>query len=163
MCGINGFNFKDDTALAGMNEAIKHRGPNDNGTYTDELVSLGQVRLSILDLSPLGKQPMLYEHNNKKVEIVFNGEVYNYKEIREELEKLGYKFKSGSDTEVIEAAYLEYGPECTKKFNGMWAFVIYDFDKKILFLSRDRLGVKPLYYYYDKGVLIFSSELKEAE
>ncbi|MFA5333258.1 MAG: asparagine synthase (glutamine-hydrolyzing) [Candidatus Nanoarchaeia archaeon] len=160
MCGINGFNFSNNKIITNMNLILKHRGPNGKGTYVDKDVSLGQVRLSILDLSNAGKQPMNYKHKNIEVEIVFNGEIYNYVEIKDELLKKGYLFKSNSDTEVITAAYIEYGEECVKKFNGMWAFVIYDKNKKLLFCSRDRFGVKPFYYYFKDKKFIFSSELK---
>jgi len=160
MCGINGFNWDDKELTKQMNELIKHRGPDGKGTYTDDLVSLGHVRLAILDLSEKGKQPMGYEHNYKKVIIIHNGEVYNFLELRKVLEERGYKFKSNTDTEVILASYLEWGFDCVNKFNGMWAFCIYDLNKKILFCSRDRVGEKPFYYYFDGDKFIFSSELK---
>lgn len=160
MCGINGFSFHDSSQIEIMNKAIKHRGPDDEGVFTDQNVSLGHVRLAIIDLSKAGRQPMRYEHDNKSAIIVFNGEIYNFEEIKTELEAKGYTFNSKTDTEVILASYMEYGFDCVNRFNGMWAFVIYDPDKKILFCSRDRLGVKPLYYYYAKGDFIFSSELK---
>lgn len=143
-----------------MNAAIAHRGPDDQGTFCDEEVSLGQVRLAILDLSPAGHQPMWYEHKGRKVAIVFNGEIYNFQDIRAELEQKGYAFKSSSDTEVMLAAYLEYGPDCVQRFNGMWAFALYDPGTKRLFCSRDRFGVKPFYYYWKNGSFIFASELK---
>ncbi len=160
MCGINGFNWDDDGLVNCMNEVINYRGPDDRGIYTDDLVSFGHVRLAIIDLSEKGKQPMEYEHNNKKILIVYNGEVYNFLEIRKELEEKGYEFKSDTDTEVILASYLEWGFECVNKFNGMWAFCIYDPYKQVLFLSRDRFGKKPLYYYFDGDRFIFSSEIK---
>lgn len=174
MCGINGFNFNDERLILAMNNSIKHRGPNGQGINLFENLSLGQVRLSILDLSDAGHQPMFYskkygasseKFNSKNIylsniSIVFNGEIYNYIELKEVLEKLGYVFTTHSDTEVILASYLEWGEECVKRFNGMWAFVIYDEKKKILFCSRDRLGVKPFYYYLKNGKFIFSSELK---
>ncbi|MCO6040542.1 asparagine synthase (glutamine-hydrolyzing) [Thermococcus alcaliphilus] len=157
-----------------MNESIRHRGPDGEGVYVDENVSLGHVRLAIIDLSPRGHQPMFYSkelgasserHNpenmeNSPVVIVYNGEIYNFKELREELEKRGYGFSTNTDTEVILASYLEWGFDCIKKFKGMWAFAIYDKHKNILFLSRDRFGIKPLYYYYDGKNLTFSSEIK---
>ncbi|ACS32503.1 asparagine synthase (glutamine-hydrolyzing) [Thermococcus gammatolerans] len=160
MCGINGFSWSDEGLVREMNVAIRHRGPDDEGVYVDDNVSLGHVRLAIIDLSPKGHQPMRYEKNGHEVWIVYNGEVYNFMELREELEKKGYVFNSNTDTEVILAAYLEWGFDCVKKFNGMWAFAIYDKTKKLLFLSRDRFGIKPLYYYYDGQNLIFSSEIK---
>lgn len=160
MCGINGFNFSNKNLIKNMNSALNHRGPDDRGFLIEKKLSLGHTRLSILDLSSAGKQPMIYKYKKRKVAIVFNGEVYNYKEIKKKLKKKGYKFKSETDTEIILASYIEYGFDCVKKFNGMWAFCIYDFNKKIIFLSRDRLGVKPLYYYNKKKIFIFSSEIK---
>jgi len=160
MCGINGFNWDEKELVESMNDVIKHRGPDGNGTYTSNLVSLGHVRLAIIDLTEKGKQPMEYEYNGRKIIIIHNGEIYNFLELRKKLEEKGYKFKSNTDTEVILASYLEYGENCVNKFNGMWAFCIYDVDKKILFLSRDRFGKKPLYYYFDGNRFIFSSEIK---
>lgn len=156
MCGINGFNFKDEKLILKMNKTIKHRGPQDDGYYLNHNLSLGHTRLSIQDLSKKGHQPMRYKH----LTIVFNGEIYNFKEIKKQLLRKGYKFKSECDTEVILATYLEWGENCVKKFNGMWAFCIYDEREKQLFLSRDRFGKKPLYYYYKDNKLIFSSEIK---
>ncbi|MBR9701520.1 asparagine synthase (glutamine-hydrolyzing) [Candidatus Pacearchaeota archaeon] len=162
MCGINGFNFIDKKVLSGMNDSLKHRGPDDEGEFYDSKnkISLGHRRLAILDLSEKGHQPMEYSHKGKKATIVFNGEIYNFQEIKKDLVSLGYKFNSKSDTEVILASYLEWGFDCVKKFNGMWAFCIFDLSKKILFLSRDRIGKKPLYYFWDNNKFIFSSEIK---
>ena len=160
MCGINGFNWQDKKLIKSMNNSLKHRGPDAEGEYLNKKISLGHRRLSIIDLSEKANQPMNYGHNKKKTIIVYNGEIYNFKELRDDLEKKGYKFNSNSDTEVILASYLEYGFDCVKKFNGMWAFCIYDLDKNILFLSRDRFGKKPLYYFFDEKKFIFSSELK---
>ena len=160
MCGINGFNFINKPLLKQMNYSIAHRGPDAEGSFFDKNISLGHRRLAIIDLSQNGAQPMTYIHKKNKVTITFNGEIYNFQEIKEELVKLGYKFKSNSDTEIILASYLEWGKDCVKKFNGMWAFCIYDPQKQILFLSRDRVGKKPLYYYFDKNKFIFSSEIK---
>ncbi len=157
MCGINGFNFKDDTLLDNMNLATHHRGPEGTGIFSNEFISLGQNRLAIIELSDLGKQPM--SNHDENVWITFNGEIYNFQDIRRELENK-YKFKSHSDTEVIIYAYEEWGTECVKKLKGMWAFCIYDKKKQILFLSRDRFGEKPLHYYYDGKRFIFSSETK---
>ena len=158
MCGISGFNWNDEKAIKRMINAIKYRGPDDDGIYVDNEVSLGHVRLSILDLSVKGHQPMMSSDEN--IVIVHNGEIYNYKEIRETLKKKGHSFDSNTDTEVIINSYKEWGVGCVKKFNGMWAFAIYDKKKKMLFLSRDRLGIKPLYYYWDGDRFIFASELK---
>ena len=143
-----------------MNSSLSHRGPDAECSFLDKKVSLGHRRLSIIDLSKKGNQPMVYSHKGRKVVIVFNGEIYNFQDIRAELERKGYKFRTNSDTEVILASYLEYGLACVNKFNGMWAFCIYDSKKNILFLSRDRLGKKPLYYYFDGKRFIFSSEIK---
>lgn len=140
-----------------MNETTKHRGPDETNFWLDENISLGHNRLSIIDLSPKAGQPMCDE--KMELIIVFNGEVYNFKELRKELEKK-YNFKSQSDTEVILYAYKEWGVDCVNKFNGIFAFAIWDAVKKILFLARDRMGIKPLYYYYDGRKLIFSSEIK---
>lgn len=160
MCGINGFNWKDGNLIKKMNDSLKHRGPDGEGIYTDNNISLGHRRLAIIDLSKNGKQPMFYHHKGKKVIIVFNGEIYNFLELKEELKNKGYKFNSKTDTEVILASYLEWGENCVNKFNGMWAFCIYDLQKNILFLSRDRFGEKPLYYFFDGKRFIFSSEIK---
>jgi asparagine synthase (glutamine-hydrolysing) len=174
MCGINGFNWKDSKRINEMNKAIKHRGPDDYGFFTSTNLSLGQVRLSIIDLSHKGHQPMFYSKekgacsnklnknniNYSKLSIVYNGEIYNFQDIKKNLTKKGYKFTTKTDTEVILASYLEWGYDCVNHFNGMWAFSIYDKDKNILFCSRDRLGVKPFYYYFKDDKFIFSSELK---
>jgi asparagine synthase (glutamine-hydrolysing) len=158
MCGINGFTWKDASLIEKMNGALKHRGPDDQSTYIDENISLGHRRLSIIDLSQAGRQPM--ENEDGSIWIVFNGEVYNFGEIRSELAEKGHKFRSNTDTEVIIHAYEEWGCDSVERFNGMWAFALYDKAKNLLFLSRDRFGVKPLYYYYDDNGLIFSSEIK---
>jgi asparagine synthase (glutamine-hydrolysing) len=156
MCGINGFTWRDVSLIEKMNSVLTHRGPDDQGIYTDDKVSLGGVRLSIIDLSPSGRQPMCNE--DKTVWILHNGEVYNFLELRKELEEK-HIFRSNTDTEVILHAYEEWGTDCVKKFNGMWAFAIYDKKNSILFLSRDRFGIKPLYYIDSEG-FIFSSEIK---
>jgi len=164
MCGIVGFcscNEKVDKAiLTSMRDALTHRGPDDAGIYIDEEnnVGLGHRRLSILDLSSLGHQPMSNE--NGSIWITYNGEVYNFKEIREELSKRGYSFKSKSDTEVVIKSYEEWGIDCVHKFIGMFALGIWDKREKKLYLVRDRVGVKPLYYYQKDGLFLFGSELK---
>jgi len=160
MSGINGFNFLNNMLIQQMNDAIQHRGPDDSGIFADNNVTLGHQKLSISDLSPAEHQPFVYNHKNKKVVIVSDGKIYNFQEIKMELEVKGYKFFSKSDTEVLLASYLEWGYECVSHFNGMWAFVIYDVNNKIFFCSRDRIGGKPLYYYNQKEKFIFSSELK---
>jgi asparagine synthase (glutamine-hydrolysing) len=156
VCGIAGFNWNDSSAINAMAETLRHRGPDDRGVYLDTGVSLGHTRLAILDLSQKGHQPMHFEN----LTIVYNGEIYNFQEIRDELQSLGYKFTSGTDTEVILAAYHRWGGKCVERFNGMWALCIYDKDKQTLFLSRDRFGIKPVYYYFDGRRFIFASELK---
>lgn len=165
MCGIAGLiDFKKLTSVAvltEMTDALLHRGPNDSGYGLHEIenaqVGLGHRRLSILDLSVHGHQPMSYE----SIELVFNGEVYNFKEIKTELEGKGYLFSSGSDTEVVLKAYHAWGIDCIEKFNGMFAIAIMDKALGKLFLVRDRAGVKPLYWYHDNnGLFLFASELK---
>jgi len=156
MCGINGFNFSDKSLILKMNQSIAHRGPDAEGFFTNDNVSVGHRRLSIIDLSEMGKQPMFY----KEFVITYNGEIYNFSELKNELKLQNHQFQSESDTEVILHAYEEWGFECVKKFNGMWAFCIYDKLKNIFFISRDRFGVKPLYYYFYDKKFIFSSELK---
>ncbi len=158
MCAINGFTWKDDMLIERMNQSLSHRGPDDQGTYADENATLGHRRLSIIDLSPAGRQPMSNEDSS--VWIVFNGEIYNFQEIRANLEKKDHKFSSNTDTEVIIHAYEEWGSSCVERFNGMWAFAIYDKNNGTIFLSRDRFGVKPLYFCQDEKGLIFSSEIK---
>ena len=156
MCGIVGFNRKKPDVLKQMLQSIHHRGPDDYGVYEEEAISLGHVRLSILDLSALGHQPMSFEN----LRMVYNGEVYNFKEIREELRSLGYTFVSDTDSEVILKAYHAWGIKAVDKFIGMFAISIYDKNTKDLVLVRDRVGVKPLYYYYDAKDFIFASELR---
>jgi len=158
MCSISGFTWEDKSLIQDMNKILAHRGPNDDGIYLDSNISLGHNRLSIIDLSKAGHQPM--SNREGTIWIIFNGEIYNFKEIREKLENKGYNFLSKSDTEVIIYAYEEYGFDCLKLFNGMFAFAIWDLRKKLLFLARDRIGIKPLYYMYDGKDLIFASELK---
>jgi len=190
MCGITGIvskkGFVAPLWIEGMTDKIKHRGPDDEGylainshkrkcntligkdSKTKGLnikyfnqnadIFLGHRRLSILDISYRGHQPM--SDNSEDIWIIFNGEIYNYIEIREELMKIGYSFKTQTDTEVILYSYEEWGEACLKKFNGMWSFVIYDKRKNILFGARDRFGVKPFYYYFDNNYFAFASEIK---
>lgn len=143
-----------------MNATTRHRGPDDTGTLVTERVSLGANRLSIIDLSEAGHQPMKYEAEGRVLWIVYNGEIYNFQELRDELVSLGLTFESKSDTEVILASFFKWGFDCVKKFVGMWAFCIYDEKNSQLFLSRDNNGIKPLYYYLDSNHLVFSSEIK---
>ena len=160
MCGIAGFNWGDERLLKRMTDLLRHRGPDDEGAFVARELSLGHRRLSILDLSELGRQPMAYEHNGRRAIVTFNGEIYNFREIRHDLEAIGYRFESGSDTEVIPAAYLQWGPDCVTRFNGMWAFALYDGANGQVLLSRDRFGEKPLYYHLHDGKLVFASEIK---
>lgn len=156
MCSINGFNFKDENLVLKMNKITSHRGPDGTGIFCDDGISLGHNRLSIIDLSDAASQPMA--SFDGKLIIVFNGEIYNFKELKKELS--GYPFKTNSDTEVILAAYQKWGKNCIKKFNGIFAFAIWDKIKKELFIARDHIGVKPLYYFWDGDKFIFSSEIK---
>ena len=158
MCGICGFTWDDKRLLKQMADIIRHRGPDDDGYYTDKDISLGNRRLSIIDLSKNGKQPIFNE--DKTICVVYNGEIYNFQEIKEDLEKKGHRFYSNTDTEVIVHAYEEYGEKCLECFNGMFAFAIWDSKQKKLFLARDRHGIKPLYYAVVKNNLIFGSEIK---
>ena len=164
MCGIAGFidfgGKGTEDLLRNMTDALVHRGPDDSGyevySYDDLKIGLGQRRLSILDLSPLGHQPMHFEN----LTIVFNGEIYNFQEIRKDLEQKGYAFKSNSDTEVILKAWHCFGPEAIHLFVGMFAFVLLDKNSMQCFIVRDRAGVKPLYYYQTNQLFLFASELK---
>jgi asparagine synthase (glutamine-hydrolysing) len=158
MCGICGFTWEDKSLVRRMASTIEHRGPDDYGFYAATGISLGHRRLSIIDLSRKGRQPMSNEDGS--VWIVYNGELYNYLAIRGLLEKKGHKFRSNTDTEVIIHAYEEFGEQCLQRFNGMFAFAIWDSNKKSLFLARDRMGEKPLYYFHDKARFIFGSEIK---
>jgi asparagine synthase (glutamine-hydrolysing) len=161
MCGIVALiNCGDQDILKRMAASVAHRGPDDEGIewFPDSRSGLGHRRLSILDLSPAGHQPMTDESG--RFWIVLNGEVYNFAEIRKELEKLGHRFRSKTDTEVLLEAYRHLGGECLGKLNGMFAFTIYDSQTREVFAARDRLGVKPLYYAEVNGGLILASEIK---
>ncbi|MEW5896439.1 MAG: asparagine synthase (glutamine-hydrolyzing) [Nanoarchaeota archaeon] len=158
MCGICGFNWYEQELIRAMNQILYHRGPDRGGIYTDKDISLGQRRLSIIDLSEAGNQPMYNE--KKDILIIYNGETYNFKELRMELEKERHRFISNTDTEVILHGYEQWGEKVVEKLNGMFAFCIYDIKEKKLFLARDRLGVKPLYYYWNGKKFIFASEIK---
>ncbi len=163
MCGIVGFVYANDRAadrsiVESMNRAIAHRGPDEDGFYVEKNVALGMRRLSIIDLAS-GQQP-IYNEDRTKV-IVFNGEIYNYQEVRESLIKLGHKFYTRSDTEVVIHLYQEYGPEGLQYLRGMYAFAIWDEAERLLFLARDRVGKKPiLYSHQPNGDLIFGSEFQ---
>ena len=163
MCGIAGFlttKFEQLTTdnLISMGNSIAHRGPDAHGEYLDSVVGLCHRRLSILDLSEAGNQPMFSSDSN--IVIVFNGEIYNFLELRKELEAEGVTFASSTDTEVIIKLYEKYGEECLASLNGMFAFALWDKSRKKLFIARDRLGKKPLYYYMDDGRFAFGSEIK---
>lgn len=163
MCGISGIINKDNssinsTDIENINNLISHRGPDSEGFYHQSNFSLAHRRLSIIGLGKEGHQPMSYLN---KYTITFNGEIYNYIEIRDELKLKGYTFSSSTDTEVILAAYDKWGEECVNRFNGMWSFVIHDSEKQILFCSRDRFGIKPFYYLNNKNQFIFGSEIKQ--
>jgi asparagine synthase (glutamine-hydrolysing) len=161
MCGINGFiNYNNDsqTLIERMNKKIQHRGPDGEGFYLDKNISLGHRRLSIIDLSENGKQPMFNE--DKSLCLIFNGEIYNFEEIRNDLQEKGHKFFSNTDSEVILHLYEDHKEDCVKFLNGIFAFAIWDIKNKELFLARDRVGVKPLYYYFKDNKFIFSSEIK---
>lgn len=163
MCGISGIISKNISgvshgAIKNINDLIAHRGPDDEGFFFGDHFALGHRRLAILDLSPDGHQPMRYLD---KYVITFNGEIYNYLEIREQLLLDGYNFSSKTDTEVILCAYDKWGQSCVERFNGMWAFCLYDKAKEILFCSRDRFGVKPFYYCDTPQKFVFGSEIKQ--
>lgn len=163
MCGIvgaiyfNGEPVRPDV-IGRMADALRHRGPDDGGVFVDGSAGLGHRRLKIIDLSPAGHQPMGNEDGT--IWVTYNGEIYNFPELREELMRRGHAFSSRSDTEVIVHGYEEWGERCAERFNGMFAFGIWDGRQKKLVLVRDRLGVKPLFYYLDKDKLLFASEIK---
>ena len=162
MCGIAGiYSYKccaDPAILDRMSDAIAHRGPDGSGRYLEGCIALSHRRLSIIDLSEAGAQPMKNEDGS--LILVYNGEIYNYRELREELESLGHEFRSAADSEVILHSYEEWGSSCLGKFNGMWSFVILDTAAKTLFCSRDRFGIKPFYYMETPDGFYFASEIK---
>ena len=156
MCGINGITRKDKELISRMNAVIAHRGPDGEGVYEGDSVTLGHKRLAIIDTSERGAQPM--KSADDSLVITYNGELYNYRELRRELSH--YPFKSETDTEVILAAYQTWGVRCFKRFNGIFAFGLWDTRKKKLILVRDQVGVKPLYYSATNDAVVFSSEIK---
>ncbi|MFM2226349.1 MAG: hypothetical protein RJA07_2551 [Bacteroidota bacterium] len=163
MCGIAGIINKNNTPVLNsiiekITKAAAHRGNDDSGFFYEQNFAFGHQRLSIIDVSENGKQPMQYLG---RYTITYNGEIYNYTEIKIELKKAGYQFKTQTDTEVIIAAYDYWKANCVKQFNGMWAFAIYDNIENKIFCSRDRFGVKPFYYYSSENIFIFSSEIKQ--
>jgi asparagine synthase (glutamine-hydrolysing) len=163
MCGICGIFHRDvrrqveQDALAEMNAQIVHRGPDDDGSFVDGNLGLAIRRLSIIDVQS-GHQPITNEDRN--LWIVYNGEIYNHRQLREELESRGHRYRTKSDTETILHLYEEYGPECVHRLRGMFAFAIWDRRERRLFIARDRLGIKPLYYRFEGGTLLFGSEIK---
>jgi asparagine synthase (glutamine-hydrolysing) len=163
MCGIVGvIHLKGQPAEAGViqqvSDVLRHRGPDDAGVVVDGHVGLGHRRLKIIDVSSAGHQPM--SNKDETIWITFNGEIYNFLELRAELERSGRTFVSRSDTEVVIQAYEEWGEKCIERFNGMFAFGLWDARKEKLILVRDRIGVKPLFYYLDEEKLLFASEIK---
>lgn len=164
MCGITGIYAFNELGrfnminLSAATDKLNNRGPNQQGSFLEQFVGLGHCRLSILDLSEKGRQPMLDKES--RYIIVFNGEIYNFRELKNELEHKGYTFNSGTDTEVLLYLFIEKGERCLQDLNGFFAFAIYDKEKKSLFLARDRMGIKPLYYYHDEDKFLFASEMK---
>ncbi len=176
MCGIAGFSISEGVPIAigkknypavisTMVDCLKHRGPDAKNTWNKDKTYLGHARLSIIDLSEASNQPM--QSSDNRYVIVYNGELYNYKDLKLELQRvaqgtdnLPYFFKTNSDTEVVLAAYQRWGVDCLTKFNGMFAFALYDTQEKTLFIARDRVGIKPLYYSYNDDRLVFASEVR---
>lgn len=161
VCGINGIVSKNGNKkelIHEMNEKIIHRGPDAEGIYVNKMVALGQRRLSIIDLTDNGNQPIFNE--DRSVLVVYNGEIYNYKVLKEELESLGHEFRTNTDTEVLVHGYEQWGYDLLNKLRGMFSFCIYDTNNEKLFIARDYFGVKPLYYYQNKRVFLFGSEIK---
>jgi asparagine synthase (glutamine-hydrolysing) len=163
MCGIAGiFNLNGEpvspVTLRKMTDAIAHRGPDGEGFYIDSFLGLGHRRLAIIDLSPAGHQPMM--SSDGQYITSYNGEIYNFQELRAELQARGYHFRSRSDTEVLLYSYIEWGEECVGRFNGMFAFALWDRTRQELFLARDRYGIKPLYYSLQGNAFLFGSEVK---
>ncbi|MCB0580777.1 MAG: asparagine synthase (glutamine-hydrolyzing), partial [Phaeodactylibacter sp.] len=161
MCGIFGLVNKNNAPVspettAGASRLLAHRGPDGQGTLHDGPLALAHRRLAIFDLSDKGRQPMDYRH----YAVVFNGAIYNFPELREELRRHGYEFHTNTDTEVIPAAYDCWGPGCLHRFNGMWAFALYDRRQRRLFCARDRFGIRPFYYLDDGQCFAFASEVK---
>ena len=162
MCGIAGFVTAApipgvEKILQRMTDVIRYRGPDDSGFYHDSWAHLGHRRLSIIDVAG-GHQPFTNEDGN--VRLVYNGEIFNHAGLRPDLEKAGHRYTTRCDTETVLHAYEEYGPDCVKRFRGMFSFVIWDSRARTLFGARDRLGIKPFYYYWDGQLFAFASEIK---
>ena len=167
MCGIFGVinNITDRGLAEKCVDRMAHRGPDGRGLWQEKGTTLGHRRLAILDLTESGQQPMTYPYSTERYVLVFNGEIYNFLELRDELKGKGYEFRSDSDSEVLIASYMEWGEKCLDRFNGMWAFMIWDREEERLFVSRDRFGVKPLFYTELEGTgegpaIAFGSEMK---
>src|SRR5262249_4982257 len=163
MCGIVGILRADGApvsgaALAGMRDSLVHRGPDDAGTYLKGPVGLGTRRLSVLDPTPSGHQPMA--NHDGTLWIVFNGEIYNYVELAQELRSLGHRLVSQSDTEVLLHLYEQFGKDCLPRLNGMFGFAVWDTRERTLFAARDRIGIKPFYYHHSRERFMFASEVK---
>ena len=158
MCGICGiYGFSDKNLIKIMTDSMLHRGPDDEGYFLGDKICLGIKRLSIIDIQK-GKQPMFNEEGD--LCLIFNGEIYNFKELRKDLEEKGHIFSTECDTEVIVHSYEQYGKDCVNYFDGMFAFAIYDIKKNKLFLARDKLGIKPLYFFRSQKFFSFASEIK---
>src|ERR1700722_9735882 len=163
MCGITGYVNLDGeqvspSILEQMTRALEHRGPDGQGIWHHDHIGLGYTRLKIIDLSPLGNQPMI--SNDRNFILSYNGEIYNFEELKNELKTKGYQFNSTTDTEVLLNGFVEWGINVIHRLNGMFAFVIYDMRQNTLYLARDRYGIKPLYYTQKNKTLIFGSEIK---
>src|SRR5690349_11056556 len=163
MCGIAGVLDLDDgvvdpEVVERMVASIRHRGPDDQGVIADGPVALGNARLAIIDLTDAGHQPMVSP--DRATLLAYNGELYNYRELARELESRGRRFHSRSDTEVVLTAFEEWGVDCLERFDGMFAFAVWDARSRTLFVARDRFGIKPLYYARRGSVLLFASEIK---
>ncbi len=163
MCGICGIFSSRNLAnnseiISEMNDVLHHRGPDDSGIYIDENIALGHKRLSIIDLSKAGHQPFTSDDGN--FILTFNGEIYNFRDLRTILIGLGYKFKTQTDTEVLLKSYMHWGEKAVEKLNGMFSFAIWNKKNKELFIARDRYGIKPLYFFKTEDYFVFASEIK---
>lgn len=164
MCGIAGWldwekDISESDCISAMSESLRRRGPDESGIYVDKNICLIHRRLVVVDPEN-GKQPMTFNFNDRKYTVVYNGELYNTDEIRRELEGLGHSFRGHSDTEVLLKSFVQWGKDCVNKLNGIFAFAVWDDSNKELFLARDRIGVKPLFFYFYNNGIIFASEIK---